>query len=209
MEDEPEVQDEQPLADGEDSAETSEQEPAPAGPDGFPLNTPVADMAAEQQAAYWRTQARKHEKAVKAYGQHSADQVRDMASRLQQIEDAQKSEQQLLSERLAAAEQRATQAEIGRARLLAAATHNIPPSLLDRIGGATEDEINDSAEAIAAEINAAVEAEIAKRLAAAPPPAPSTPAPTRPVEALTPGAMPASEEPEDGDSFLRRMAGRR
>ena len=28
---------------------------------GFPANTPVADMTAEQQAAYWRTQSQKHE----------------------------------------------------------------------------------------------------------------------------------------------------
>jgi hypothetical protein len=30
-------------------------------PDGFPANTAVADMNVEQQAAYWRHQARKHE----------------------------------------------------------------------------------------------------------------------------------------------------
>jgi len=35
------------------------------GPDGFPLNTPLTEMNAEQQACYWRDKARKHEDRVK------------------------------------------------------------------------------------------------------------------------------------------------
>jgi len=33
---------------------------------GFPENTPIADMTVEQQAAYWKHQARKHEDTAKA-----------------------------------------------------------------------------------------------------------------------------------------------
>ncbi|MFI6444721.1 hypothetical protein [Kitasatospora sp. NPDC050543] len=38
----------------------------PVGANGFPESTPVAEMAAEHQVAYWRYHARKHEAAVKA-----------------------------------------------------------------------------------------------------------------------------------------------
>lgn len=156
------------------------------------------DWAAE--ANKWKSLARQHEKTAKA----NAEAARKYA----EIEDSQKTEQQRLAERLAEAEQRAAQAEIGRARLLAAATYNIPASLLDRISGGTEDEINESAQALSEEI----ERVVAERLAAAPPPPPpappASPAPTRPVESLTPGAMPASAPPTDGNAFLRRMAGR-
>ncbi len=204
-----EAEDEQVLV------EDADQEPeGPAvGSDGFPVNTPVADMAPEHQAAYWRHHARAHEKRAKAFGQYSPDQVKAMADRIAEIEDSQKTEQQRLADRLAAAEQRAQQAEIGRARLMAAATYNVPASMLDRIGGSTEDEINEAAEAIAAEINAAVEAEMARRLAAMPAvepdPEPVRPSRTRPVESLTPGGMPDSgDHVVDGNAFLRRMAGR-
>ena len=152
------------------------------------------------EASKWKSLARQHEKTAKA----NAEAARKYA----EFEDSQKTEQQRLADRLAEAEQRAAQAEIGRARLLAAATYNIPASLLDRVVGGTEDEINESAQALSEEI----ERMVAERLAAAPPPpapAPTTaPAPTRPVESLTPGAMPTSQQPADGNEFLRRMAGR-
>lgn len=40
-------------------------EPAPVPDKGFPENTPVADMTAQQQAAYWKHQARRHEDRAK------------------------------------------------------------------------------------------------------------------------------------------------
>lgn len=39
---------------------------------GFPADTPIADMNAEQQAAYWKHQARKHETAAKARSDYDA-----------------------------------------------------------------------------------------------------------------------------------------
>ncbi len=158
----------------------------------------TVDWAAE--AAKWKAMSRRHEATAK--------QNADAARKYAEWEDSQKSEQQRLADQLAAAEQRAVQAELGRAKLMAAATYNIPASMLDRISGSTEDEINEAAEMIATEISSAVEAEVARRLAANPPAPSVAPAPTRPVESLSPGAMPVNDEPEDGNSFLRRMAGR-
>lgn len=39
---------------------------AQTGPNGFPENTPVKDMTAEHQAAYWKHQSRQHEDRSKA-----------------------------------------------------------------------------------------------------------------------------------------------
>lgn len=39
---------------------------------GFPDNTPVADMPADQQVSYWKHKARKHEDAGKARGDYDA-----------------------------------------------------------------------------------------------------------------------------------------
>ncbi|HEY9524052.1 MAG TPA: hypothetical protein VIR33_12495 [Thermopolyspora sp.] len=190
-----------------ESDERSEEQ-VEVGPDGFPLNTPVADMAPEHAAAYWRHRARKHEKAVKQFG-YSPQQVKEMAAKVKEIEDATKTEQELMAERLASAEQRALDAEVARARLLAAATHDLPPSLIDRLGGTTDEEIDEAARLLRDEIDA----ELRRRIAAMPAPEPPSQAArqttsTRPVEALVPGAMPPNEQPLDGNDFLRRLAGR-
>jgi hypothetical protein len=42
------------------------------GASGFPANTAVADMTAEQQAAYWKHHARKHETAAKDWSSLAA-----------------------------------------------------------------------------------------------------------------------------------------
>lgn len=173
-----------------------DQAASAAGPDGFPLNTPVADMVPEQQAAYWRHHAQKHEKRVKGFGQYTPDQVKMMASRLAEIEDAQKTEQQRLQEQATAAEQRATQLQAANARLLAAATYGIPADLIDLLGEGDEEQINERARLLAERLAAAV-----------PPPTSTAPVNSRPVESLKPGAAPAASEP-DPDAWLRRMAGR-
>lgn len=157
----------------------------------------TVDWAAE--AAKWKSMARKHETTAK--------QNADAAKKYAEYEDSQKSEHQRLTERLETAERERDEERRGRARLMAAATYSLPATLLDRIGGSSEEEINESAQALAQEL----EAEVARRLAAMPPapePARAAPSTSRPVEALTPGAMPANQQPVDGNDFLRRMAGR-
>ena len=209
-----EVDAEQMLAEAaaEPEAEPVDEQEEPArpamGPNGFPLNTPVAQMAPEEREAYWKFNARRHEKDAKA----NAEAARKYA----EWEDSQKSEHQKLMERLEAAERERDELSRGRARMMAAATYNLSTDLLDRLGGGTEEEINETAEVLSQEIESEVarrlpdlvEAEVAKRLADLPQADPTPPARQRPVEALTPGAMPANSQPEDGNDFLRRMAGR-
>lgn len=186
---EPESVDPDFVEDSSEQPDTGEQQEQPA-----------KDWEAE--ASKWRSMARKHEQTAKANS--------EAARKYAEHEDSQKSEQQRLADRAEAAEQRALAAEIRHARLVAAATHDIPLSMLDRLGGNTEEEINEAAEELAAQF----EAEMERRLAAVPTPTPEPepeyerPARTRPIESLTPGALPAGEAPTDGNDFLRRMAGR-
>lgn len=49
------------------------------GDTGFPADTPVSEMTADQQAAYWKHQARKHESRVRAYGDMTPEQVKKLA----------------------------------------------------------------------------------------------------------------------------------
>lgn len=192
------VQVEQMLADAVASVEPSapEQSASGVGPDGFPLNTSVADMAPGHQAAYWRYHAQKHEKRAKGFGQYTPDQVKTMASRLAEIEDAQKTEQQRLEERATIAERETAQLRAANARLLAAATYSIPADLIDLLGDGDEDTINERARLLAEKLTAAT-----------PAPTPAPPASIRPVESLKPGAAPSASEP-DPDAWLRRLAGR-
>lgn len=64
----------------------AKQEPA------FPADTAVKDMTPDQQAAYWKHQARKHENRVKEYGNVTPEQARKAA------EDAEEARKKGLSE---------------------------------------------------------------------------------------------------------------
>lgn len=174
---------EQMLAEAVAAQEPTQAEPQP---DKQPDTGAAKDWQAE--AAKWKAMARKHEQTARTNT--------DAAQRLAEIEDAQKTEQQKLTERASAAEQRLAQTMAANARLLAAAVHGIPPELIDLLGDGSEEQINERAQLLAEKLAAAV-----------PTPATPTPQPSRPVESLKPGAAPAAE-PASADDWIRRMAGR-
>lgn len=52
---------------------------APAtGDKGYPDGTPLEEMTAPQQAAYWKAQARKHEDRVKSYDNLTTDELKSL-----------------------------------------------------------------------------------------------------------------------------------
>lgn len=121
-------------------------------------------------------------------------QLTTLQARLQEFEDRDKSEIQKATERAQTYEQQLTVMRETNARLMAAATHNIPPELIDLLGSGTDDEINARAEILAERLKV---------------PAPaSAPTSQRPVESLTPGAAPSSAAPTDPDAWIRKLAGR-
>jgi hypothetical protein len=167
---------------------------APAGPNGA---TPeVADWEAE--AAKWRSLAQKHEKrhldTLGFKSMDEIDQLKQAAEKYREFEDAQKTEIQKATERATGLEQQLADYKSANARLMAAATHNIPPDLIELLGTGTDEEINARAEALAERLKVT-----------APPPAAAS---QRPVESLTPGAAPSNAAPEDPDAWIRKLAGR-
>ena len=75
---------------GGDDAKQGEDKGTDKGADdgdkGFPAGTPISDMTAEQQAAYWKHQSRKHENQVKALG--DVEQLRDKAKKFDELKNA-------------------------------------------------------------------------------------------------------------------------
>lgn len=167
-------------------------EPTPAGTEGSAESTDW-----QSEATKWKALARQHEnKHLSALGFKSRgdlEQLRASAQKYQEVEDAQKSEIQKATERAQTFEQKLADMQATNARLLAAASHNIPPELIDLLGSGTDEEINARAEVLAERLK------------------PATPAPAaqRPVESLTPGAAPASGSGDaTPDQWIRQLAGR-
>ena len=157
--------------------------------------------AAQAEAKKWRDLSRKTE----AQAKKGAEAQRKLA----EIEEANKTEAQKLADRAAAAETKAAEAEAKYHRTLAAATYSLPPALIDRIAGGTEDEITESAETLAAAINEQVETQVAARIAALTQNGGSRG--TRPVESMRPGAIPAGAaqgaSTNPNDAFRRLLSG--
>jgi len=175
---------------------------APAPPEPSKAASPAGGQPEETdweaEAAKWKSLARRHEnKHLGALGFKSMDELnalREAAKKQAEFEDAQKTEIQKATERATGLEQQLSDYKSANARLMAAATHNIPPDLIELLGTGTDEEINARAEALAERLKAT-----------APQPAAAS---QRPVESLTPGAAPSSAAPASADDWIRRMAGR-
>lgn len=124
--------------DSTDTVETGTDETIDTGTD----STDTVDKDAEVEK--WKAIARKHEERAKANA--------DAARKLQEIEDANKTEQQKLEERAAAAEAKATSTETELARLKAAVKFGLAEGDLDLLGSGTPDEIEERAEKLAARL---------------------------------------------------------
>lgn len=170
---------------------------APAPQQGAPEGEPDKDWKAEAET--WKALARKHEnRHLAALGFKSKDELdalRTAAQKYAEIEEAQKTEIQKAAERAQSYEKQLNEVRATNARLLAAATYNIPPDLIDLLGSGADEEINARAEMLAERLKAT-----------APAPAPAS---QRPVESLTPGAAPASAAPQSPDAWIRALAGRK
>lgn len=165
-------------------ADTPSETP-PADPPA-PADPPPADPPpAEPSGTDWKGEARKWESRAK---ENAA-----AAKRLQEIEDAQKSETEKLLARAEAAEKRAADLEAARLRDRVAQANGIPADLVDRLVGATEEELAADAQRLAALL----------RPSETPPPPPpppadggprGTPAPAQLTRADLQGMTPAEVE---------------
>jgi hypothetical protein len=131
---------------------TGQDQADPQGQGDTPDAEPQVDWEAE--AKKWQTLSRKHEGRAKENASAAAE--------LKKIQDADKTELQLATERADEAERRATESAANHARVMAAATYDLPVDAIDLLGSGTDDEINNRAMSIATMINNRA-TEIAKR----------------------------------------------
>lgn len=149
--------------------------------------TPAAEQPKPTETVdFWKQKAREQESRAKSNA--------EAARRLQEIEDAQKSEQQRIADRQQAIERERDEARAEGLRYKAAAKHGIGEDFFDLLGSGDEDIISSRAERVGALIkeNAAMKVELDALRAGKP-----APTPGRPVEALKPGATPENTTSED------------
>lgn len=144
----------------EGSAATADPQGDGAGqPTGDPAVDPAAQADGDTQdgqgdgepdykaeAEKWKALARKHER--------TAGQNADAAKRLKSIEDANKTELQRAQEAQQQAERQRDEALETHARIMAAATHDVPVDLIDFLGTGTAEEIDDRAQTLSGVIQA-------------------------------------------------------
>lgn len=116
------------------------EQPTPEAPAAEVTPTPdKAEKDWQAEAEKWKSFARKHEDIAKANA--------EKAKRFDEFEESQKSEQQKLADKLAAAEARAAELEAAKLRAEVAAEKGVPANLLT---GSTEDELRAAADALLA-----------------------------------------------------------
>ena len=168
---------------------------------------PAAELAkAQAEAKKWRDMSRQNEKKWK--------DASPALEELQKIRDSQKTESQRQAEALAAAQKDAAEARQANWRLLAAASHDLDPSLIDDLRGETEEEVSASAERLASAISKRVAEQVASLQAANA--AAQNGAQNgaqygqqrqqRPVESMRAGAMPAqTDAPKNASDWFRQQ----
>lgn len=167
----------------------------------------------QAEAEKWKNLARKHERL--------AGQNADAARELKKIQDANKSDLERAQEAQAEAERQRDEALGTHARIMAAATHDVPVELIDLLGTGTAEEIDERAELLSSAIQAEA-TRIAQQMMAA---AGFTPngdgtngngsataagaaarAGHRPVESMSGGTQPArGTQPVTANDWLREQ----
>jgi membrane protein involved in colicin uptake len=126
----------------------------PVGANGFPESTPVADMSAEHQVAYWKYHARRHEAAVKAaptaeeLAQMRADAAELATRKASELTEAQRIQAEKDAANAAAATAKAeAEAATRRALVLEVAMEKgLSPAQAARLQGATKEALEADAE---------------------------------------------------------------
>jgi hypothetical protein len=170
------------AGDGASGTETGGQQPDPE------------ELA--KQLDHWKQMARKNEQRARENA--------TAAARLQEIEDANKTELQKAVEAQQRAEEERDTALMNHNRIMAAAANNLPVELIDDLGAGTADEINDRAGRFSAAIEKRAQEIVAEQLQAAGRNGLSSLG-SRPVESLRPGSAPSGGTPTSSEEWFRAL----
>jgi chemotaxis protein histidine kinase CheA len=138
---------------------------------------------------FWKQKAREQESRAKSNA--------EAARRLQELEDAQKTEAQRLADRQAAIERERDEARSEGLRYKAAAKHGVGEDYFDLLGTGDEEAINARAERVGSLLKLTTENEQLKAELEALRAGKPAPVGGRPVPALKPGATPENAQTED------------
>lgn len=118
------------------------------GERGYPENTPVADMTIEQQAAYWRHHARKHEDRLKAIDvtPEELTRLRESDAEMQRLAEASRTDMERIEARAATAEQRVAALEPDLLKLQAAIKAGLPAEVSAKLLAASRRIVGGTAE---------------------------------------------------------------
>jgi hypothetical protein len=164
-------------------------ETQPSAGQGQPEGQPAAPSGG-QDLEYWKKRARDNEAKAKANA--------DAAKRLQELDDAAKTDAQRIAEETARAQQERDEARAETLRYKAAATHRVSEANFDLLGTGTEEEITARAKRVG-ELEAAA-AELKALKDAQQPQEPQGDG-TGPVKKLTPGTPQAPDSTYPADWF--------
>ena len=176
------------------------------GPEGQPQGAPEGSSGTEgepdlaAQLAHWKEMARKNEQRARA---NSA-----AATRLKELEDADKTDAQKAQDELAVAIRERDEARADHARVMAAAAHDLPVELIDDLGTGTDEEISERAERLSAAINKRAQEIVAAGNGGASDNNGRNGQQTgqRPVEALRPGGAPSNGgTPNTAEDWFRKL----
>lgn len=199
----------QPQGDGQRQDPAAQPDGATSGAADGSDDGGQEDLAA--QLAHWKAQARKHEARAKDNAKAAAE--------WQKQQDANKTELQRAQEAQQAAERERDEARGMHARIMAAATHDVPVDLIDLLGTGTAEEIGERAEMLSSTIRAEAMAIARQTVEAmgytwpgngqsgtAPTAAGAARASGRPVESLAGGTSPQhGTQPVTSDEWFRDM----
>lgn len=166
---------------------------------------PATDASAERQSPtetpeqtkptdtvdFWKQKAREQEQRAKS----NAEKAREYDA----FQESQKTEQQKIADRAAAAERERDEARADGLRYKAAAKHGISEDYFDLLGSGDEDTITGRAERLGGLLRVQAENEQLKADMEALRAGRPSPTAGRPVEALRPGATPSDGLSEDAE----------
>lgn len=112
--------------------------------------TDVDNSTGSETEPDWKVEAEKWKSLSRKYEQRSKENA-DKASEFDKLTEANKSEQQRLEERAAAAEARLPNLEVENMRLRVGLVKGVPAALIDRLQGATQEEIEKDADDLIAQ----------------------------------------------------------
>lgn len=164
-----------------EQTEQAEQAEQPTQPDTGAEDAGEPDYKAEFEK--WKALARKHEQQAKANA--------DKAKRLDDLEEANKSEQQKLADKASEAEKRAQQAEAKALRFEVATEKGVPKKAMKFLTGETQEELESQADEILELLGETQQSESPQRT---------------PRERLRPGASDSGPQPDPkkiADSVMR------